>query len=91
MKTEGLRILDDMALKYQPGEEIKKGDTVHYFNRPALVGFVAAELGDPETDWFVQEFGGGVMILDDVAGRTFIPADQIPVSDALEFVSRADS
>lgn len=37
----------------------------------------------------MQEFGGGVMILDPmVSGRTFIPTDQINEYEDLEFVSR---
>ncbi len=52
---------------------------------------VASSLGNPETDWFMQEYGGGVMILEGVSGRTFITADQIEECEDLEFVSRADS
>ena len=79
-----------MKLKYQTGEEIKKGDRVLFHREPGRIELVAAEEGDPETDWFMQEYGGGVMILERVAGRTFIPADQIDVCEDLEFVSRAD-
>lgn len=43
----------------------------------------------PRPDWFIQEYGGGVMILDGVAGSTFITAGQLPECDDLEFVSRA--
>jgi hypothetical protein len=46
---------------------------------------VVVELGEPETDWFIERYGGGVRI----AGRTFIPADQVvDLSERLEFVSR---
>jgi hypothetical protein len=62
---------------------------VLFHHEPGQVELVAVQLGDPETDWFMQEFGGGVMILDRVAGRTFIPADQIDEYEDLEFVSRA--
>jgi hypothetical protein len=38
----------------------------------------------------VQEFGGGVMILDPmVSGRTFISTDQLNDYEDLELVSRA--
>jgi hypothetical protein len=53
-----------------------------------IVELIANELGDPETDWFMQEYGGGVMILGRVSGRTFIPTDQLPDDENLEFVSR---
>jgi hypothetical protein len=79
-----------MKLKYQTGEEIKKGDRVLFHREPGRIELVAVEQGDPETDWFMQEYGGGVMILERVAGRTFIPADQIDECEDLEFVSRAD-
>ena len=81
-----------MTLKYQSGEEIKKGDRVLFHRESAEVAFVAYEPGDPETDWYVQEFGGGVMISDPkVSGRTFIPASQVDEYEDLEFVSRADN
>jgi len=78
-----------MVLKYQSGEEIRKGDRVLFHGEPARVELVARELGDPETDWFVQEYGGGVMILEKVSGRTFVSADQLPNYEDLEFVERA--
>jgi hypothetical protein len=80
-----------MILKYQSGEEIKKGDRVLFHREPGQIELVALELGDPETDWFTQEYGGGGMILERVSGRTFIPADQIDECEDLEFVSRADA
>ena len=80
-----------MVLKYQSGEEIRKGDRVLFHGEPARVELVARELGDPETDWFVQEYGGGVMILEKVSGRTFVSADQLPNHEDLEFVERAET
>ena len=78
-----------MALKYKSCEEIKKGDDVLFHGEPGQVELVAGELGDPETDWFIQEYGGGVMISERVSGRTFVRADQLPTCEDLEFVSRA--
>lgn len=79
-----------MPLKYQSGEEIKKGDRVLFHGEPARIELVASEPGDSETDWFIREYGGGVMILEGVAGRTFITANQLLDYEDLEFVSRAD-
>jgi hypothetical protein len=77
------------ALKYKSGEAIQKADHVLFHGEPATIEFVAVELGDPHTNWYVQEFGGGVSILEPkYFGRAFIPADQISEA-ALQFVSRA--
>ena len=81
-----------MVLRYPSGEEIKKGDRVLHFQKPAHIEFVAFDPADPERDWYVQEFGGGIMIVDGVAGRTFVPADQLDeYAHLLQFVSRADA
>ena len=80
-----------MALKYQSGEEIRKGDRVLFHGDPGQIELVASKLGDPETDWFIKEYGGGVMILERVSGRTFITADQLPDYEDLEFVGRAET
>jgi hypothetical protein len=80
-----------MTLKYPSGEEIRKGDRVLFHRGPGQVELVAEALGKPETDWYVKEYGGGVMIVDAVAGRTFIPADQIDEYEDLEFVARPDT
>jgi hypothetical protein len=80
-----------MTLKYLSGEEIKKGDRVLFHRGPGQVELVADTLGNLETDWYVKEYGGGVMIIDAVAGRTFIPADQIDEYEDLEFVARPDA
>lgn len=78
-----------MVLKYRSGEEIRKGDHVLFHGNPAEVELVACDQGDPEAAWHIQEFGGGVRILDPMAsGRTFIPADQLDEYEDLEFVSR---
>jgi hypothetical protein len=73
------------ALKYRSGEEIKTGDRVLFHGNEAAIELVACEPGDPATDWYLDEFGGGVMIADPkVSGRTFIPAGQLAESDELE-------
>ena len=78
-----------LILKYRSGEEIKKGDRVRFHGNPAEVEFVACDRNDPEAAWYMEEYGGGVMILDSmVSGRTFIATDQINEYEDLEFVSR---
>jgi hypothetical protein len=48
-----------------------------------------ASADDPQYAWYVQEYGGGIMVFDPtVSGRTFIPADQLSDCEDLEFVSR---
>jgi hypothetical protein len=79
-----------LILKYRSGEEIRKGDHVLFHGNPAEVELVALDPNEPEHAWYVQEFGGGVMILDVmVSGRTFIAKDQLNDYEDLEFVSRA--
>lgn len=51
-----------MTTKYSSGEEIQPGDRIVYLDEPGQVEFVATE-GDPETGWYVEELGGGCIIL----------------------------
>ena len=79
-----------MFLRYRSGEEILEGDRVLFHRNAAEVLLVARESGNPESDWYMRQFGGGVLISDPAAsGRTFIPADQIEDYEDLVFVSRA--
>ncbi len=85
-----------MVLKYRSGEEIRRGDRIRFHGNPAEIEAVAYDaICDPDdaaTAWYVQEYGGGVMILDAmVSGRTFIRAGQIPEYEDLEFLSRAET
>jgi hypothetical protein len=78
-------------LKYRSGEEIMVGDHVLFHRNPGRVELVASNPDGPEAAWFVQEYGGGVMISDPVSsGRTFVSAKQIPDYEDLEFVSRGE-
>jgi hypothetical protein len=76
-----------MKFKYKSGEEIKKGDRVLLHGKPGEVEFVVEELtGDLGMDWYMEEFGGGVMIKEpEVFGRCFIHDTTVD----LDFVSRA--
>jgi hypothetical protein len=80
-----------MILKYQTGEEIQKGDRILFHREPGRIELIAAEPGDPETDWYLQEYGGGVVIVQGSAGRTFIPTEQINECEDFEFVSRTNA
>ena len=81
-----------MPFKYQSGEQIQKGDHVLYHRNPAEVEFVACDPPDTETDWYIEQYGGGVMIADPlVSGRTFIPAVHLANYEKIEFVSRDQS
>lgn len=81
-----------MILKYQSGEEIRKGDRVLFHRAPAEIEFVASDPNDPELSWYVKESGGGVMIREPHdPNPTFIPASQLGDYEDLEFVSRAES
>jgi hypothetical protein len=79
-----------MALKYQSGEEIKQGDRVLFHGNLAEIEFVS-DANDPQAAWYIEQFGGGVMVLDPrVSGSTFISATDLPEYGDLEFVSRAE-
>lgn len=78
-----------MILRYQSGEEIKPGDRVRHHRNPAEVELVATDPTDPEQAWYIQEYGGGVLVLESQLGRTFIDASSLAEYEDLEFVSRA--
>ncbi len=79
-----------MVLKYKSGVEIRKGDRVLFHGEPGEIELVASGLGHPETDWYAQEYGEGVMVVEPkVFGRVFIPAGQLEETEDLEFVARA--
>ena len=75
---------------YRTGEEIRKGDTVLIGQLSGEIELVALHPDDPEQGWYVQEYGGGVMIIaPGTFGRMFIDKEQIVDDDDLQFVSRA--
>jgi hypothetical protein len=79
-----------MVFTYRSGDEIKTGDHVLFHGNAAEVEFVAVDPADPNAEWYLQNFGGGIMISDpSVSGRTFISASQIVEDEDLDFVSRA--
>jgi hypothetical protein len=78
-------------LRYRTGEEIKKDDRIVYHGVEGRIELVALNLDDPEQEWYVREYGGGVMVANKQFGRVFIHADQLPEDEDLELVARADS
>ena len=72
-----------MPLAYSSGEEIRPGDSILYHGEPGEIEFIA-QPGDPETGWYVEQFGAGCMILARGFGRVFISE---PDED-LELVAR---
>jgi hypothetical protein len=84
-----------MPLRYQSGEGIQKGDRVTYARAAGEIELVADPLTPtPETDWYIQEFGRGVMFLEwgepgtRKYGRVFLTAPED--DEDLDFVSRLD-
>jgi hypothetical protein len=77
-----------VAFLYASGAAIQKGDRIRYADGDGVVEFVAdREVADPETEWFVDEYGGGCMILTEKFGRVFL--DEPQDDEDLELVSRA--
>lgn len=74
-----------MLLQYTSGEHVQSGDRILYHGEAGQVEFVA-KLGDPETGWYVEQFGGGCMILVPSFGCVFL--SKTDEDEDLEFVSR---
>jgi hypothetical protein len=79
-------------LNYRSGESIRKGDRIRFHGNAAEIELVAdPETADPESEWYVKEFGGGVLIVDpSVSGHTFIGKNSLSSYEDLEFVARAE-
>jgi hypothetical protein len=83
-----------LILRYRTGEEIRKGDHVHFHGNPSEIELVACDRDDPDPEvaWHIKEFGGGVLTLDPmVSGRTFIPSNELDEYEDLEFISRGQA
>lgn len=74
-----------MLLRYASGEEVQVRDRVLYHSEASEIEFVA-KTDDPETAWYVEQFGGGCMILAPSFGRLFVCNPE--KDEDLEFVSR---
>ncbi len=78
-------------MKCKSGVEIHKGDKVLFHGEPAEIEFIVeSSVGDPAMDWYVNEQGPGVMVLEPkVFGRAYI-RDTENVEE-LVLVSRSES
>jgi hypothetical protein len=83
LRAEALGI--GMPFTYRSGEEIKAGDRVLFHGEPGEIEFVAAALsGDAAMDWYVEEYGAGIMVVEPkFFGRAFVHT-----GEDLRFVSR---
>ena len=77
------------VFRYKSGEVIKKGDRVFFHGEPGEVDFVITEhVGDPTMDWYIDNEGPGVMVVEPKAmGRAYIRETE--KAEDLVFVSRA--
>jgi hypothetical protein len=74
---------------YASGEIIRKGDRIRYAGGDGVIDLVAdPEVADPETEYYVDQFGGGCMLLTEQFGRIFL--DEPDADEDLAFVSRAE-
>jgi hypothetical protein len=64
-----------MALRYQTGEEIHRGDRVTYGGNAGVIELVVEALtGEPEEDWLFETKGAGIMVAEpEVFGRVYPP------------------
>ena len=71
---------------------MRKGDCVLFHGNAAEIKLVVdPEIEDPESEWYLKEFGGGVLVRDPcVSGHTFIGKDSLCDYEDLEFVARAE-
>ena len=72
---------------YTSGEDIRPGDDILYHGERGKVEFVAMS-GDPNTDWYVKQYGGGCMILVPSFGCVFVSKPN--EDEDLEFLERGE-
>jgi len=79
-----------MALRYQTGEEIRRGDRVTYGGNAGVIELVVEALtGKPEEDWLLETNGAGIMVAEPkVFGRVYLHAPH--EEEDLRFVGRAE-
>lgn len=78
-----------MPLRYATGEEIIKDDRVRYHGEHGVVEIVAdPDIPTTETSWFIEEYGGGVMVSELHSLGSVFTDD--PGSDCLQFLGRSE-
>jgi len=60
-----------MPFRYRSGEEIRTGDRILYNSEPGTIDFVATPQ-DSRYTWYVEQYGGGCMILVAPFGSRFV-------------------
>ena len=74
--------------RYTSGDIVQRGDYVRYRGEQGRVEFVAAEQsGDAATDWYIEEYGGGVMMNVEGYGSVFLPGNEI--DEELELIDHS--
>jgi hypothetical protein len=77
-----------MPLRYQSGDEVKKGDRILYAGERGTIDFVVSP-DNPEHSWYVKQYGAGCMILVTPFGSLFLTHPQD--DEDLDFVARGES
>jgi hypothetical protein len=72
---------------YTSGEDIRPGDDILYHGERGKVEFVAMS-DDPNTDWYVKQYGGGCMIRVRSFGCVFVARPD--EDEDLEFLERGE-
>jgi hypothetical protein len=68
--------MTDRKLRYASGEDIRPGDEIVYLGDGlGHVKFVVVE-GDPENDWYLREYGPGVMLVVEGMGNVYETHDR---------------
>jgi len=79
-----------MPLKYHSGEEVREGDHILHGPSRGVVEFIAdPAIDDPKTKWYIEEYGGGIMLMTELYGAVFTGSPD--KDDELEFVSRTET
>lgn len=74
--------------RYASGDVVQPGDYIRYRGQDGRIEFVASgESGEATTDWYVTEFGGGVMVSIANFGSIFLPGTEIDAE--VELLERA--